>query len=35
VSPLLPAWVWLLLAAGLALGAWLIEGRRGSKTTPV
>jgi hypothetical protein len=35
VSPLLPAWVWLLLAAGLILAAWLIEGRRGRKTVPV
>ncbi|MBW7921619.1 MAG: hypothetical protein H3C51_05905 [Rubellimicrobium sp.] len=28
VAMLLPAWLWLLLAAGLALGAWLAEGRR-------
>ncbi len=28
VMPLLPAWLWLLLAAGLAVGAWLREGRR-------
>ncbi len=28
VTPLLPAWLWLLLAAGLAVGAWLREGRR-------
>ena len=27
-GPLLPAWVWLLLAATLALAAWLREGRR-------
>jgi hypothetical protein len=27
VAALLPGWVWLLLAAGLALGAWLREGR--------
>jgi len=26
--PLLPAWVWLLVAGGLAIGAWLREGRR-------
>ncbi len=26
--PLLPAWAWLLLSAGLAVGAWLREGRR-------
>lgn len=25
--PLLPAWAWLLLAAGLAVAAWRIEGR--------
>lgn len=35
VSALLPAWVWLLLAAGFALASWLIEGRKGRKTTPV
>ncbi|MGB7263684.1 MAG: hypothetical protein WBC68_16600 [Albidovulum sp.] len=28
VSPLLPAWVFVLLAAALVLGAWLHEGRR-------
>jgi len=28
VSPLLPAWAFLLLAAALAVGAWLREGRR-------
>ncbi len=27
-TPLLPAWLWLLLSAGLAVGAWLREGRR-------
>ncbi len=27
VASLLPAWAWLLLAAGLAVGAWLREGR--------
>lgn len=31
ISALLPAWLWLLLAAGLSLGAWLIEGRKGAK----
>jgi hypothetical protein len=28
ISPLLPAWVFLLLASGLVVGAWLREGRR-------
>lgn len=32
VGALLPAWLWLVLAAALAVGAWLIEGRRGAKT---
>jgi hypothetical protein len=27
VSPILPAWAFLLLAAGLAIAAWLVEGR--------
>jgi hypothetical protein len=27
VQPVLPAWAWLLLAALLTLGAWMIEGR--------
>lgn len=31
IAPLLPGWLWLLLAAGLAIAAWLIEGRRGAK----
>lgn len=31
VVPLLPAWAWLLLAAGLAVLAWLVEGRKGAK----
>jgi hypothetical protein len=31
VSPFLPAWAWLVLAAGLAVVAWLIEGRKGAK----
>lgn len=31
IAPLLPGWVWLILAAGLAIAAWLIEGRRGAK----
>lgn len=33
VVPVLPAWAWLLLAAGLAVVAWLIEGRKGAKAT--
>ncbi|MBM9594846.1 hypothetical protein [Roseitranquillus sediminis] len=28
ISPLLPAWAWLLLATALVVGAWLREGRR-------
>lgn len=28
--PLLPPWAWLLIAASCAVGAWLIEGRRGT-----
>ena len=31
VMPVLPAWAWLLLAAGLAVVAWLVEGRKGAK----
>ncbi len=31
VAALLPGWAWLLLAAGLAVAAWLIEGRKGAK----
>jgi hypothetical protein len=31
VVALLPAWAWLILAAGLAVAAWLIEGRKGAK----
>lgn len=31
VAAPMPAWVWLMLAAGLAVAAWLIEGRRGAK----
>ncbi|MFE3838329.1 hypothetical protein [Pseudogemmobacter sonorensis] len=30
-AALLPGWAWLLLAAGLSVLAWLIEGRRGAK----
>jgi hypothetical protein len=30
VAPVLPGWAWLLLAAGLAIAAWLIEGRKGA-----
>ena len=33
IAPLLPSWVWLLLAAGLAIAAWLLEGRRGARRT--
>lgn len=29
-TPLLPGWAWLVLIAGLALAAWLREGRRGA-----
>jgi hypothetical protein len=29
VAALLPAWLWLLLAAGFVLAAWLLEGRKG------
>ena len=29
VGPVLPPWAWLLLAAGLAVAAWLREGRNG------
>jgi len=28
VAPVLPGWLWLLLVAGLAVAAWLVEGRR-------
>jgi hypothetical protein len=31
VVPFLPAWAWLLIAAGLAVVAWLIEGRKGAR----
>ncbi|GAB1364945.1 hypothetical protein MASR1M32_41810 [Rhodobacter sp.] len=31
VAALLPGWLWLLFAAGLAVLAWLIEGRKGAK----
>lgn len=31
IAALLPGWLYLLLAAGLAVAAWLIEGRRGAK----
>ncbi|MGL5008244.1 MAG: hypothetical protein ACRC6I_00050, partial [Paracoccaceae bacterium] len=30
IAALLPGWLYLLLAAGLAVAAWLIEGRRGT-----
>ncbi len=31
VAPLLPGWIWLLLAAALAISAWLVEGRKGAR----
>jgi hypothetical protein len=31
VAALLPGWIYLVLAAGLAVAAWLIEGRKGGK----
>ncbi|MES2967923.1 MAG: hypothetical protein V4804_04195 [Pseudomonadota bacterium] len=31
VAALLPGWLYLILAAGLAVAAWLVEGRRGGK----
>ncbi|NHB75338.1 hypothetical protein [Rhodobacter calidifons] len=31
VVPVLPAWAWLVIAAGLAVVAWLIEGRKGAR----
>ncbi|MBC7478388.1 MAG: hypothetical protein H7317_09895, partial [Pseudorhodobacter sp.] len=31
VSALLPAWLWLLLAALTAVAAWTVEGRRGGR----
>jgi hypothetical protein len=31
VVALLPAWAWLLIAAGMAVVAWLVEGRKGAK----
>jgi len=31
VAPVLPAWAWLLLAAALAVAAWLVEGRKGAR----
>jgi len=33
VAALLPGWVYLLLAAALAISAWLVEGRKGSRRT--
>jgi len=33
VVPFLPAWAWLLIAAGLAVVAWLVEGRKGAKAS--
>jgi hypothetical protein len=34
VAALLPGWLWLILAAGFALAAWLVEGRKTRKTPP-
>jgi hypothetical protein len=31
VAALLPPWAWLMLAAGFAVAAWLVEGRRGAR----
>ena len=31
ISALLPAWLWLVLAAATAIAAWAVEGRRGGK----
>lgn len=28
VAPVLPVWIWLVLASGFAVAAWLVEGRR-------
>ncbi|HMO73541.1 MAG TPA: hypothetical protein PKC84_18210, partial [Paracoccaceae bacterium] len=35
VAEVLPAWAWLVLAAGLALAAWLVEGRNARPARPV
>ncbi len=35
VAALLPGWAYLLLAAALAIAAWVLEGRRGSARRPV
>lgn len=32
VAPILPPWGWLMIAALLAVAAWLVEGRRGTRT---
>ncbi|NJM83773.1 MAG: hypothetical protein HC844_16120 [Tabrizicola sp.] len=31
IASLMPGWLYLLLAAGLAIAAWLVEGRKGAK----
>jgi hypothetical protein len=31
ISALLPAWLWLILAAATAIAAWAVEGRRGGR----
>lgn len=33
VATLLPAWAWLLIAASLAIAAWLVEGRKGARAS--
>jgi hypothetical protein len=35
ITPLLPGWLWLLVVAGLAIAAWLFEGRRQASGKPV
>ncbi|WP_050528513.1 hypothetical protein [Pseudorhodobacter aquimaris] len=34
IAALLPAWLWLLMAAGLTLTGWLVEGRRARTANP-
>ena len=34
VHPILPAWAWLVLAALLSVGAWMLEGRGHPRRTP-
>ncbi len=35
VATLVPGWLMLMLAAGLAVGAWLVEGRKGARARGV